>query len=199
MNHIDFSKPVSFSIVKAMLENKRFTQLSLSQQQNVSLGQVNKIVKLLLAKGLVEKEKSSYSIANPFGIIELIAKHRDMKSLLLKKTTSMLSKEDVINWLNGKAIFCLDSALEAYDDVKTERVCAYVKEEHRKDVSDELEGLRGNKIMLCIYSLDLPVKPINVNGRAVTDKVRTAIDLVCDNSAFAANKLFEEIWGQKLF
>lgn len=199
MNRIDFSKPVSFSIVKAMLENKRFTQLSLSQQQNVSLGQVNKIVKLLLAKGLVEKEKYCYSVANPFGIIELIAKHRDMKSLLLKKTKSVLSKEDAINWLNGRAIFCLDSALEAYGDVKTGRVCAYIKEGHRKEVLDELEGLEGNKIMLCVYSLDLPVKPINVNGRAITDKVRTAIDLVCDNSAFAANKLFEEIWGQKLF
>ncbi|RLG70155.1 MAG: hypothetical protein DRO07_00845 [Candidatus Iainarchaeum archaeon] len=198
MNRIDFSKPVSFSIVKAMLENKSFTQLSLSQQKNVSLGQVNKIVKLLLAKGLIEKEKSGYSVANAFGIIELIAKHRDMKDLLLKKTTSVFSKEDAINWLRDKAIFCLDSALEAYDNIKTGRICAYIKEEYQKEVLEELDELRGNKTMLCIYTLDLPTKPVKIDEKKVTDKIRTAIDLVCDNSTFAAVKLFEELWGQKI-
>ena len=199
MKPIDFSKPVSFSIIEAILKDKHFTQLQLSREKNVSLGQVNKIVKGLLEKGLIEKEQNGYAITNPLGIIELIAKYRDMNYMLLGKVRTLLSKDDAYELLKGKGIFCLDSALEAYEDVKTHRVCLYAnKGMPCEELFKELETMKGNKTLICMYSLDLPTEPVEFNGRLITNKLRTAIDLVCDNSAFAANRLFEELWGQKI-
>jgi hypothetical protein len=198
MSRIDFSKPVSFSIVKAMLENKEFTQLALSQQKHVSLGQVNKIVKYLLEKGFIEKGKSSYIVRNPLAIIEEIAKYRDMKKRLVGKFALFVEEGDLLNMLKEQAVFCLDTALKQYcDGVITSRVCAYVKGDKKK-LLEELAAMRGNNTHLFLYTEDLPVEMVDINQMLYTDKVRTIIDLVCDNSAFAASKLFEELWGQKI-
>jgi len=198
MRALDFSKPVSFSIVKAMLENKEFTQLALSQQKHVSLGQVNKIVKYLLEKGFIEKGRACYAVTNPLGLMEEIARHRDMKKRLLGRFSLPAGEEDLLNMLKEQAVFCLDTALKQYcSKVITGRICAYIKGDKKK-LFEELSAMKGNNTHLFLYAEDLPVAAVDMNGMHYTDKVRTVIDLVCDNSAFAASKLFEELWGQRI-
>lgn len=198
MYNIDFSKPVSFNIVKAMLESKEFTQLALSQSINVSLGQVNKIVNYLQKKGFVEKGKASYVVTNPLAIIEEIAKYRDMRKRIIARFSLSLEQKALFDMLRSNVVFCLDTALMQYcKDVKTKRICAYLSEGNDKLI-EKLAAMEGNKSYLWLYSNDLPTEGLLIDGVRYTDKVRTVIDLVCDNSTFAANKLFEELWGQKI-
>ncbi|MEM4662725.1 MAG: helix-turn-helix domain-containing protein [Candidatus Diapherotrites archaeon] len=198
MSVLDFSKPVSFSIVNAMLESKEFTQLALSQNLKVSLGQVNKIVKYFQQKGYIEKGKNSYHLVDPLAIISEIAIHRNMESLLIARFSLSLNNDAVFEILRAKAIFCLDSALSHYfDNIKTKRVCAYLTE-NDTNLIEKLSALPGDKTHLYLYSIDLTVNAVLENNTRYTDKVRTAIDLVCDNCTFAASRLFQELWGQKV-
>ncbi len=199
MKSIDFSKPVTFKIIEGMLRLGKFTQLSVSSELGVSLGQVNKVTKFLLKEKMISKENAFYSIKNAQKIIECIAQHRAMKDSLIKKTHTSLEKDSLIEFLKGKGILCLDSALEQFiPKIKTGRVCAYVGKQAEKDVLKELGKFTGNKSTLYLYKEDLPVTSIEWNGRIITEKVRTAIDLGCDNMAFAAQHLFKEVWNEKI-
>ncbi len=197
MKFLDFSKPVTFSILNAMLERQAFTQLSLSKERNVSLGQVNKVAKYLLERNLIEKESGSYSLSNAFGVIECIARTREMKDALITRMQLSLEKSEAVELLGSKGVLCLDSALEQfYPHVSSQRVCAYVPK--KKSLLDELGSLQGNNSDVWLYSVDLPLETMEVNGHTLTSRKRTAIDLVCDNAGFAASDLFKELWNQSI-
>ena len=197
MKSLDFSKPVTFSILNAMLERQAFTQLSLSKERNVSLGQVNKVAKYLLERNLIEKESGSYSLSNAFGVIECIARTREMKDALITRMQLSLEKSEAVELLGSKGVLCLDSALEQfYPHVSSQRVCAYVPK--KKSLLDELGSLQGNNSDVWLYSVDLPLETMEVNGHTLTSRKRTAIDLVCDNAGFAASDLFKELWNQSI-
>jgi len=198
MRQLDFSKPVSFSIIKQMLESREFTQLALSQQKQVSLGQVNKIVKYLLERGYIEKGKSAYAVTNPLAIVEEVARQRRMKQHIIGKFSLVLDEATIINMFKKQAIFCLDTALKQYcKDIVSGRVCAYIGN-IKKELVEELDAMKGNATHLYVYKPDLPICAVEISGVRYTDKIRTVIDMVCDNSTFAASKLFEEVWGQKI-
>lgn len=199
MKAIDFSKPVTFSILKAMLEKQAFTQLSLSKEKNVSLGQVNKVAKYLLERNLIGKERGAYSLNNPFGLIECIASSRQMRDSLITRVGVFLSKQEAIELLGSKAVLCLDSALEQYcPHISSQRVCAYVPKNKRKQLLEELNSLKGNNCTIWLYTIDLPLETEQVNNKNITSKKRTAIDLMCDNIGFAASDLFKELWNQSI-
>lgn len=199
MKAIDFSKPVTFSILNAMLESQAFTQLSLSRERGVSLGQVNKVAKYLLERNLIGKESAAYKLNNPLGVIECIAKSREMKDCLIGKKPVYLSKEEAVEMLGSKGVLCLDSALEQYySHINSRRVCAYLPKKGGKQLLEELNSLNGNSCTLWLYSVDLPLDKVQVNGKRVTGKKRTAIDLICDNAGFAASDLFRELWSQEI-
>ncbi|MEM0360147.1 MAG: hypothetical protein QXK06_02300 [Candidatus Diapherotrites archaeon] len=199
MKSIDFSKPVTFSILSAMLEKQAFTQLSLSKEKGVSLGQVNKVAKYLSERNLIGKEQGAYALANPYGIIECIASFRNMKSALIGKMSVSLSKEEVLKLLGSRGVLCLDSALEQFQpNVSSKRVCAYVSKKEKKQLLEELESLAGENCQVWLYSEDLPIEEETVNGLRVTSRKRTAIDLVCDNAGFAASDLFKQLWNQEI-
>ncbi|MEM4598469.1 MAG: hypothetical protein QW400_02160 [Candidatus Diapherotrites archaeon] len=198
MSTLDFSKPVSFSIVSAMLESKEFTQLALSQNLKVSLGQVNKIVKYFQQKGSIEKGKNSYFIRDALAIISEIAAYRTMDNSLIARFKLSIEPKSVMDMLKQNSIFCLDTALSYYcANVRTKRICAYLTEKDT-NLIEKLTAMPGNKTDLCLYSIDLPLDFVSDSDYRYADKVRTVIDLVCDNSAFAAACLFQEIWGQKI-
>lgn len=198
MKSIDFSKPVTFSILNAMLEKQAFTQLSLSKEEDVSLGQVNKVSKYLMEKNLIGKEQGAYKLNNAFGLIECIAANREMKDALIAKKRVLLKKEKALELMGKKAILCLDSALEQYfSHVSSKRVCAYVPKK-KKALLKELNSKKGEECEVWLYSMDLPLKSKKVNGWNTTGKKRTAIDLVCDNAGFAASGLFKELWNEQI-
>ena len=199
MKSLDFSKPVTFSILNAMLEKQAFTQLSLSKEKSVSLGQVNKVAKYLLERNLIEKESGSYYLNNAFGLIECIARTREMKDNIITRMRLSLEKKEAINLLGSKGVLCLDTALEEfYPHISSQRICAYIPKKEKKNLLNELSALQGNNSEVWLYEVDLPLETEKVNGRILTSRKRTAIDLVCDNAGFAASDLFKELWGQNI-
>ena len=70
MNTLDFSKPVTFRIAELMLEKQEFTQLELSRELKVSVGQVNKVTKALENAGAVAKKGKEFCIERPPPLIE---------------------------------------------------------------------------------------------------------------------------------
>ncbi|MCX8189704.1 MAG: hypothetical protein N3F05_00545 [Candidatus Diapherotrites archaeon] len=198
MSTLDFSKPVSFNIVNAMLECKEFTQLSLSQNLKVSLGQVNKIVKYFQQKGSIEKGKNGYFIKDALSIISEIAAYRSMEKTIIARFNLSIAPQAVKEMIKHNSVFCLDSALSYYcNNVKTKRICAYLTEKDT-NLIEKLAAMPGDKTNLCLYSIDLPLDFVSDSDYKYTNKVRTVIDLVCDNSAFAATNLFQELWKQKI-
>ncbi len=199
MKAIDFSKPVTYSILNAMLERESFTQLALSREKKVSLGQVNKVAKYLAEKRLIEKDSGNYYLNNAFGAIECIAATRKMKNNLHLKINLAMEKENALNLLGKKAVLCLDSALEQFSpNISSTRVCAYLPEGLKTPLLKELQEHTGGGVELWLYKSDLSLETEQANGKTCTSKKRTVIDMVCDNSAFAAKELFLELWGQRI-
>jgi len=199
MKSIDFSKPVTFKIIEGMLKKGKFTQLSLSSGLGVSLGQVNKVAKFLLKEKMISKNDVFYSISSAGKIIECIAQHRSMKESLVKKLPVSLEKGPLLDLLRGKGVLCLDSALEQFiPNVSSDRICVYAGKQAESGLLKELGKHNGDRHCVHVYREDLPVSGIEWNGKIVTEKVRTAIDLECDNMGFAAEKLFSEIWNEKI-
>jgi len=199
MKAIDFSKPVTFSILDGMLERSAFTQLSLSKEKGVSLGQVNKVAKYLIERNLIDKDSGSYSVNSAFGVIGCIAKTREMSEQLIERIETNYSKEEALNLMGQKGTLCLDSALEQHrPEISSGRVCAYVDGKEVEKLVSELKKNKGNNTAVWLFSADLPIATENVNNRNVTAKRRTAIDLTCDNAAFAASSLFEELWEENI-
>jgi len=199
MKAIDFSKPVTYSILNAMLERESFTQLALSQEKKVSLGQVNKVAKYLAEKRLIEKDSGNYFLNNAFGVIECIAATRKMKNTLHSKTNLAMTKEEALNLLGERAVLCLDSALEQFSpNISSTRICAYLPDGLKTPLLKELEEKSGGGVEVWLFKSDLPLETEQANGKTCTSKKRTAIDIVCDNSAFAAKELFLELWGQQI-
>ena len=197
MKSLDFSKPVTFSILGGILERQAFTQLSLSREKNVSLGQVNKVAKYLLERNLISKERGSYSLNSPRGIIDCIASSREMRDSLIGRFPVFLPKDEALAFLGEKGVLCLDSALEQFHPhVTSGRVCAYAPKAAKREIVQRLSDSNGNNLEVWLFSEDLPVEAARANGKNVTSKKRTAIDLACDNACFAANDLFREIWGR---
>jgi len=104
------------------------------------------------------------------------------------------TKKEIIEKLveNG-GILCLESALEEYSEYfRAGRICIY----HRNP--SKLAGIfkpyGGGHIGVDIYYPDLSLKgDIEENRR--TTKLRTVIDLACNNNIYAAKDLIEELWG----
>jgi hypothetical protein len=199
MKSIDFSKPVTFSILNAMLEKQSFTQLSLSKEKSVSLGQVNKVAKYLTEKNFIGKNQGAYLLNNPLGLIECISASRKMDDSIAAKISVSLQKEDALKLLGSRGVLCLDSALEQFHPhISSGRVCAYVAKKDKRQLVEELESAKGNNCTIWLYSADLPLEEENVNGLRATNRKRTAIDMVCDNAGFAASDLFRELWKQEI-
>lgn len=90
-------------------------------------------------------------------------------------------------------ILCLESALEEYSSYfRPSRVCAYHLFPDR--IARSLSPHEGGVIQVELYIPDIPLEG-DVEESRRTSRFRTLIDLVCDNKAYAAKDLFEDLWG----
>ena len=196
MPALDLSKPVSFAILRSILKMRRFTQLALSKDANASLGQVNKIVSFLERRGFIERENNAFVLRKALSMLEELAKFRHMRDLLIAKFSVSISENEVKNILANDAIFCLDTALKQYcPSILSKRVCAYLND---TKVIEKLQAFEGGSTFVYLYSVDIEPKTKEAAGVKYTDEYRTAIDLVCDNAAYAAVELFERLWQERI-
>lgn len=187
---------ITYKIIKYVLlsKNKEFTQLEIHKNTGSSLGRINDVVNWLISRNFVEKYKLKYYVINPAGIISLFPLYRNMKDLLIYKIQLRDDKEIILENLPKESILCLDSALDKYSRYfRSSRICIY----HEKPqlIRDLFEPYSGGIIKLEVYKPDMKLIEDVKNG--FTTKLRTIIDMTCDDKTYVAKDLFEELWGIK--
>ena len=96
-----------------------------------------------------------------------------------------------------KNVLCMDSALEKYSNYyRSNRVCVYANNEKEvKRIEKIFNGASSGHIEVWIFKASPLPETIKIKKKIVTTKLRTLIDLVCDNKTFYAKDLFKQLWG----
>ncbi|MFH1256822.1 MAG: helix-turn-helix domain-containing protein [Candidatus Diapherotrites archaeon] len=190
----------TYKVIYFLLGNRGFTQLQASRELGVSFGLVNRVVQWLVSKRFVEKQKNGYYLTDPSGLAALFAFNRDMNSLLAEKILLALPKAGALERIPKNCVLCLDSALENYSGYyRSNRVCVYAEgNKELKEIGKAFQGEPKGNTELWVFKPDLEPETVKLKGRLVVSKLRTLIDLVCDNKTFYAKDLFKELWGVEL-
>lgn len=190
----------TYKVIFFVLQNPVFTQTQVFNSVKVSWGRMNEIIQWLVKKNFAEKKKANYELTDPAGLVLLFSLNRDMNSLLLKKMSLRLSKKEILEMIPKKTILCLDSALEFYSGYfHSNRICIYVEEnsmEFKKIEKDFLPFSSGNSELL-LFKPDIMPETVKAKGFLITGKLRTLIDLICDNKSHFAKDLYKQLWGLK--
>lgn len=188
--------PKTYKVIKKVLMNNEFTQLEIHKEANISLGQVNSVVKWLESRNFVEKTGRRYTVVDPAGIISIFPLFRNMKDNLISSLSLRRSMDEITEKLPEKCILCLDSALENYSKYfRTDRICVY----GNKDTVKLFKPWVGGKISVNIYKPDMDVEDdIVSNKKRITSKLRTVIDLACDRKLYLAKDMLKDLWGLEI-
>lgn len=192
------TSPKTYRVLKVILMNESFTQLSIHKSSGVSLGHINSITHWLLSRRFIERVTGKYRVIDPAGIIAVFPLFRHMDDLVIAKLPVRGGNEELINNLPRESVLCLDSALSNYSSyIRTNRVCVYTKQSEA--LIDKFKPYGGGVTMLHIYKPDLQLEDDVVAGKKkYTSKLRTVIDLACDGKIYMAKDLFKDLWGLEL-
>ncbi len=189
----------TYKVVFFILQNPIFTQTTVFKATNVSWGRMNEIVQWLVSKNFVEKKEKGYELVDPAGLVSLFPLYRDMNSLLLKKLPLRLSKKQIMERLPKKTVLCMDSALQFYSGYwHSDRICIYADESIAlKKIEKEFMPLTGGNTFLWVFKSDITPETRKEKGFTITGKLRTLIDMACDNKSYYAKDLYKQLWKLK--
>jgi hypothetical protein len=163
------------------------------EKTGVSIGRVNQVVSWLLDRGYVERIRGGYRLASAVSLLNLLANFRTMGKIVSLDIDA--PRKEILKFLSEKkAVFCLTSALQHYDTYfRDPSICIYPLDEK---IIDELKKFREGNLRINIYKPDLVLEENIVTGDSAryTSKVRTIIDLFCDNKAYAAERLIKRVF-----
>lgn len=174
-----------------------FGQREIADHLGIPFGAtVNSFVKQLVQLGYVsqtgpsKKGGKKYVITSPLELISFYSKFRKME--LYDKFSLAMKRDEAINYLNERgAIFCLNTALEQHKDKVTDpAIYAYLPEAHF--LEDEIKFLAKGDTLVYLYSYDLEDIPVTIKDKKFTSKIRTIIDLYCENKAHIAEALAKD-------
>ena len=184
-----------------MLSHKEFKQRQMARDLGYSHGsKISDFVVWLETLGFVTKSKNlrdrvnAYRVPAPLALIKFYSTFFRMSEIRLSIVWGK-TREEVIEYFKSQnAVFCLTTALEQYTEyVKDPAVHVYVTPEFWNEMeSKEVEG----NVRVHLYTFK-PYRDDNVtekNGLRVTTPLRTLIDLYCDDKAYAAEPLINQIW-----
>lgn len=195
---MDLNSEKTFSVIEHILESRKFSQRETSKETGVSLGQVNKVVSWLEMHKFVRKESRGYAVSDAAGIVSAIAMFRHMAQIKMLSMNLRLDSKQVLKMLPKGCVLCMDSALDFYASAYSgNRVCAYADEKIMQKIKASFAGFEGNQTVLAVYRPVPGIKKEKKGSVYITSKIRTVIDLVCDDKAFAADALFRQLWGAK--
>ncbi len=174
---MDPAAPTTYRILLAILTRKGASQQELARDLDVSIGQVNGVVRWLEQGGFVERGRAEnrtargrgkevYLLVNPTGLLRAISLFRSMPSLRKFTMSVDVPKEKLASHLARRpVVFCLGTALERYSQFyRADEISFYafpgasgmgIEAIHR-DLSTSKEGITR----ATCYSL-----PTKVHGR----------------------------------
>lgn len=198
---ITFRSTVAYPQLYYMLEHGDFKQRPMARDLDIPHGsRISGFVNWLISLKFVEKVKNRkqrlnvYRVVSPLSLIKFYSTFRDMKTYRTTRDWGT-DRNKVIEYFKDKGgIFCLTTALEHYTEyVRDPAINVYVDEDFwNKMQKKETTGT----VRVNMY----PFKPfrndnvIEKDGLKITTKLRTLIDLYCDDKAYAADTLVKQLW-----
>ena len=85
VNKVNITSPKSMEVVKYLMKNNKTTQLQISHNINVSLGQINKVVKYLRNKNILIYNDKNLELVDIWRLLNEISWHRNMKDLIFEE------------------------------------------------------------------------------------------------------------------
>ncbi|MDE1861276.1 MAG: MarR family transcriptional regulator [Thaumarchaeota archaeon] len=190
--------PLRYKMLFYMLTHyDGFGQREIADYLGIKFGAtVNSFVKQLVQLGYVsqtgpsKKGGKKYVVTSPLELISFYSKFRKME--LHDRFSLAMKREETINYLSERgAIFCLNTALEEHKGQVTDpAIYAYLPEEHF--LEDEIKFLARGDTPVYLYKYDFEDNPVTIKNKKITSKVRTLIDLYCENKAYIAEALAKE-------
>jgi biotin operon repressor len=123
---MDPAAPTTYRILLAILTRREASQQELARDLDVSLGQVNRVVRWLEQGGFVERSRAEgraargrgkevYLLVNPTGLLRAISLFRSMPRLRQFTLSVDVPKRKLMSDLARRSVvFCLGTALERY-------------------------------------------------------------------------------------
>lgn len=190
-----------YKMMYYMLTHADFAQRELADHLGIEFGNiVNSFVKALVDLGYVAKTGTvkqggrKYQVVSPVGLISFYSTFRKMKKL----DTFVIGydRNEVIEYLaKHKAIFCLTTALSQYSTYYVDpAIYAYLPKDKQHILEDELKNKEKGKIVINLYDYDIEDEVTIIDNKKITSKVRTIIDLYCDNKGHVVEELVKELW-----
>lgn len=198
---VTFRSSVAYPQLYYMLEHGDFKQRPMARDLDIPHGaRVSGFVNMLVDLKFVEKVKSRkqrlnvYRVTSPVALIKFYSSFRNMTTQRISRNWGT-DRSKVIEYFKKEGgVFCLTTALEHYTEyVRDPAIHVYVEEDFwNKMQKKETSGtIRVNMYPFRPYRKD---NVIEKDGLQITTKLRTLIDLYCDDKAYAAEPLIKQLW-----
>ncbi len=194
-----FRSSVAYPQLYYMLEHGEFKQRPMARDLDIPHGaRVSGFVNWLVSLNFVERTKNRkqrlgvYKVTAPVSLVKFYSSFRNME-----KTSKNWGedRDKVIEYFKKQdGVFCLTTALEHYTEyVRDPAIHVYVGGDFYNEM---LNKETSGTVRVNMYPF-LPYRENNViekDGLRITTKIRTLIDLYCDDKAYAAQPLIKQIW-----
>lgn len=193
------TSPQTYKVLRFALERKSFRQAEASKETGVSLGLVNRVTNWLVAHHYAARQSDGYRLIAPAALAQQFSFFRRMEQLRFASFDVELSQQEVMEVLEEtKSVLCLTSALQRYSDYFRDPSLHFYADER---VEETLRQLNPGRTRVELYRDDLEQDDDFENLQAkgtkkvrVTKKIRTMIDVLCSQRAYAAERLILHTW-----
>ena len=198
---VTFRSSAAYAQLYYMIEKGDFKQRQMSRDLEIHHGsRISGFVNWLVDLKFVEKIKSRkkrlnvYRVTSPLALIKFYSNFRNMEKHRLSRNWGTDRNQVIQNFKAEGGIFCLTTALEHYTEyVRDPAIHVYVTDEfwdkmQRKETTGTV---RVNMYPFKPYRDD---NVIEKDSLKITTKLRTFIDLYCDDKAYAAEPLIRQLW-----
>ena len=201
MQGATFRSKVAYPQLYYMLEHGEFKQRQMARDLDIPHGaRVSGFVNWLINLKFVEKTKNRqqrlgvYKVTAPVSLIKFYSKFRNMENQKVSINWGEDRDKAIEYFKKQQGVFCLTTALECYTEyVRDPAIHVYVDDDFfNKMQSKETSGT----VRVNIYASN-PYREDNIiekDGLRITTKIRTLIDLYCDDKAYTAEPLITQIW-----
>jgi hypothetical protein len=192
---VKITSPKAYKVVRYILEKGKFNQLETSASTGVSIGMVNRVTKWLIERGYAARSNGGYELIMPAALLTLFPVYRRMEGLAGATFKLGISEKELSALLKKhKAVLCLTSASQYYDQyIRDPSLHVYSES---SELKAELGRYASGLTAITIYSPDIPLEgdTETKKGFFLTTELRTMIDLLCSNKAYAAESMIRKRW-----
>lgn len=199
---VTFRSSVAYPQMYYMLEHGDFKQRPMARDLDIPHGaRVSGFVNWLVSLKFVEKTKNRryrlnvYRVVAPLALVKFYSNFRRMEAYRVTRDMGT-DRGKVIEYFKEKgSIFCLTTALEHYTEyVRDLAINVYVDDDfwNRMQNKESTGTVRVNMYPFKPFRKD---NVIEKDGLKITTKLRTLIDLYCDDKAYAAEPLVRQLWS----